>query len=81
MKVVLLKDYRPLDTKDGPRPEVKAGETTDLPDDEAKAIIDLGIAQSPEDAAKAPNELAAINLLTGLGYTISAPKPEKVKNA
>ena len=74
MKVVLLKDYRPADVKGAAQPEVKAGETIDLPDDEAKNTLELGIAQMPEDAAKSPAERAAITTLTDLGYTVTPPK-------
>lgn len=78
MEVVLTKDYRPMDVVRGSmvteQAEAKAGETVDLPSDEAQRAIDLGIAQTPETAAKSRQELNAIELLTDLGYTFTPPK-------
>lgn len=77
MKVVLLKEYRPLDVKGEAQPQYQPGTELDLPDEEAKVALDLKIAQTPEDYAMDPNERSAVAYLTDLGYTVTSPKPDK----
>lgn len=71
-KVVLKKEYRPYDSEDGTK--FAAGETIDLPAEEAARAIDLDIAHTPEEAAKSIPERDAVKLLTDLGYTVTTPK-------
>lgn len=69
--VVLRHKYRPLG--DGSA-EVQAGETIDLPDAEADHVLSTDIGVTPDDSLKSQRELDAVELLTELGYTVTAPK-------
>lgn len=77
MKVMFFKDYRPEDIKGVEQPQIDAGIVADIPDDEAKRAIDLGIAATVEDALRDPTETEAITLLTALGYGVTPPKTAK----
>lgn len=77
MKVVLQQTYRPIGALPGAQSDV--GDTIDLPDPEAKRALELGIAKTPADAAKTPEELAAVTLLTDLGYKLTPPKVDAPK--
>jgi hypothetical protein len=81
--VILSKNYRPENTPEGTL--LPPGTAVDLPADEISRIVDLGIAQNPDDADKAPDELKAIRFLESIGYVIEGrnikePRDPKVVN-
>lgn len=74
--LILQKMYRPFDRDE----QLDPGTEVHLSDDEGQRALDNGIALTPEDAAKSVDEVAAVELLTDLGYTVAPPKDRPAPN-